>query len=181
MAGNAIQQDWKVDFEHPQFFISQSERLSALLDAVVAESATATDPDECIDYLELTEILVELLNQAQYFSMLSLDQVQDRWKEVDSLMSKTRTIQDAVADWEKRTSGKVEMVSVDADVATAVSRKRARSFDSDADEEEMYKRRREEDFVPEPEVDDGLDIVQVSTSLLREEPPTYWWTQPFYD
>ena len=181
MAGNATQQDWKVDFQHPQFFISQSERLSALLDAVVAESATATDPDACIDYLELTEILVELLNQAQYFSVLSLDQVENRWKEVESLMSKTRTIRDAVADWETRTNVKTGPVAVDADTPIVASRKRARSMDSDMGSEDAYKRRREDEFEHKPEMGDGLDIVQESTSPPKDEPPTYWWTEPFYD
>lgn len=181
MAGNAIQQDWKVGFQHPQFFVSQSERMSALLDAVVAESATATDPDACIDYLELTEILVELLDQAQYFSVLSLEQVQARWNEVERLMSKTRTIQDAVADWETRTSLKVGTVSTDADAVAAVSRKRARSMDSDVDSIDVYKRRRDDEFEHQPEMDHVLDIVQEPTSPLKVEPPTYWWTEPFYD
>ena len=181
MAGNAIQPDLKTDFEHPQFFISQSERLSALLDAVVAESSTATDPDACIDYLELTEILVELLNQAQYFSVLSLDQVQSRWKEVESLMSKTRTIQDAVADWETRTSLKTGTASMDADAATAVPRKRARSSDSNTDEAGLYKRRREEEFEQPPEMEHRLDIEHGSLSPPKDEAPTPWWTQPFYD
>ena len=71
----------QTSFEHPKYFIEQSEKLSALLNAVVVESNDATDPEACIDYLEITEILVELLDQSQYFSILSNEQLQGKWKE----------------------------------------------------------------------------------------------------
>lgn len=169
------------NFEHPQFFIKQSEKLSALLDAVVAESNAATNPDACIDYLEITEILVELLDQSQYFSVLSHAQLQGNWKEVQSLMGKVQTIQEAVADWDTRV--KRDVTASTDDVATTMtgSRKRTRSLGSEIEMLEASKRRRESEYtlVGDTDVETGPTQEVVYPSIERA--PAAWWTEPYYD
>jgi hypothetical protein len=166
--------------DHPQFFISQSERLSALLDAVVAESNTATDPNACLDYLEITDILVELLEQSQYFSVLSSSQIQARWQEVEVLISKIQTIQDAVADWDTRTKRVTETGSLDLLPTTNGSRKRTRSVDSEIELLNAAKRRRESEYTLVGDTDVALDAGLESTSVSIERPRA-WWNEPFYD
>lgn len=169
-------------FQHPQFFIEQYQRLSALLNAVVAESNTATDPDACIDYLEITEILVELLDQSQFFSVLPAEQIQSSWKEVQSLMSKIQTIQDAVADWDTRVKRVSIAESEDMSMASSGSRKRTRSLDDEIEMLEASKRRRESEYtLMEEDTSFDLDTVQESVCPSIERASAAWWTEPFYD
>ena len=168
------------EIEHPQFFILQSDRLSALLDAVVEESNTATNPDACIDYLEITDILVELLDQCQYFSVLSSNQIQARWQEVEGLISKIQTVQDAVADWDTRTKQGTETASVDPLPTASGSRKRTRTVDSEMELLEAAKRRREGEYTLVGDTDVVLDAGLESMSASMERPRA-WWNEPFYD
>jgi hypothetical protein len=170
------------DFEHPRFFIEQSERLSALLNAVVTESSTATDPDACIDYLEITEILVELLDQTQWFSVLSAEQIQEKWKEVQSLLGKVQTIQDAVADWDTRLKKIPSIDSEATSLTIANSRKRTRSLDDEIEMLEASKRRRESEYtLVEDNTSAGFDTVPEAVCPSIERAAAAWWTEPFYD
>lgn len=170
-----------LDLEHPRFFVEQSERLSALLNAVVAESSTATDPDACIDYLEITEILVELLDQSQYFSVIPRDQFQDNWKDVQSLMSKVQTIEDAVADWDSRVKKHPSMDSAETVVAAAGSRKRTRTVDSEIELLHAAKRCRESEYTLVEDADTGMEVVDESISPSIKRARAAWWTEPYYD
>lgn len=165
--------DGQTNIQHPQYFVSQSERLSALLNVVVAEASVATDPDACIDYLQLTEILVDLLDQSQLFSALSTDQLRRRQQDVKSFIGKIETVEEAVADWDARTKVEPTLGGL---------KKRSRSTDLDEETSRALKRRRdtgtERDMVADA-VYHGL-----SSNVLPpiiETSPTYWWTEPFCD
>ena len=181
IAGKMAATPKATEIEHPQFFILQSERLSALLDAVVAESSTATSPDACIDYLEITDILVELLEQSQYFSVLTWQQIQARWQDVESLISKILTIEGAIADWETRTKSVSDTASVDSLPTANGSRKRTRSVDSEIELLEAAKRRRESEYTLVGDMDLEFDVGLGSISLSIERAPAAWWNEPFYD
>ena len=163
------QHDMQADFQHPQFFISQSEKLTTLLTVVVAESKVVTDPEACVDYLELTEILAELLDKAQLYSVLSSNELQRREQQVRVFLSKIQTVQDAVADWDERTGASVKGVS------------KKRPLPNDLQEETMRALRRRRDTANEMEMvanaafDGPFAIPSIETS------PTQWWTEPFYD
>ena len=170
------------DFEHPRFFIEQSERLSALLKAVVTESNTAIGPDACIDYLEITDILVELLDQTQYFSVLSVEQLQSNSKEVQSLLGKVQTIQDAVADWDTRLKKVASADSEATSLTIAGSRKRTRSLDDEIEMLEASKRRRESEYtLTEEDSNTRMAAVQETVCPSTERASAAWWTEPFYD
>ena len=160
-----------MDYQHPEFFISHADRLSALLDVVVEEASAATDPQACIDYLELTDILVKLLDQSQLYSVLSLSDIQKREKEVSSFVDKVQTVQEAVGDWDTRTRSR----------ADKVPRKRARSFDIDTETAEALKRPKysemEQDVVEDAAFNMQFGDIKPSIETLT----TPWWTEPFYD
>ena len=150
-------------------------RLNALLNVVVHESRFATNPDALVDYLELTEILTNLLDEARLYGVLAPEELQLREQEVLRYVDKVRTVQDAVGDWDARTKLSVP-------VSVPVSRKRARSDGSMADDTmNAFKRQRESGS--------GLDFVGNSAvpspvpSILPtiEESPTPWWMEPFCD
>ena len=88
-----------VNLQHPQFFVSHTEKLSALLLVVSAEASVMSDPEALCDYLELTEILASLLEEAQLCSILSADDIRAREHQVLSFLDKIQTVQEAVADW----------------------------------------------------------------------------------
>lgn len=164
--------DKAASMQHPELFISQGEKLTALLDVVVHESKFATNPDALIDYLELTGILTELLEEAQFFATLTAQELRSRDTLVRKHLDKIQTVQDAVGDWDARTK-----------VSMPASRKRARSMDLEEATMFALKRRRES----EGEYDlasNGLADVPVPNILpsIEESPtPTPWWTEPFCD
>ena len=163
--------DTLTDLKHPQLFVLQSQRLSALLDVVVAESSVATNPDAIIDYLQLTEILVDLLEKSQLYSALPPHQIRTREEEVKSFLDKIQTVQEAVADWDDRTSAS----------NNEGSRKRSRSVDMDEEITRALKRPRENEM----ERDMVADAVHNRLSTISlpsiESLPTAWWNEPFYD
>lgn len=158
--------------QHPSFFIAQGENLTALLDVVVHESESATNPDALIDYLELTSILTDLLEEARIFATFTVDELQLREQHVRSFLDKVGTVQHAVGDWDARTR-----------VSMPASRKRARSIDLDEATVVALKRRRESD-AGDSMTSDGLSSVPVPSILpsIEESPtPVAWWNEPFCD
>ena len=158
--------DNQTDFQYPAFFITQTEKLATLLTAIVYESKTTTNPDALVDYLELTGILTDLLDQARLFSVLTTEQLQLRGEEVRKYVDKIRTVENAVGDWNVRTK-----------MSEPTSRKRARSLEETTG---AFKRRRPS----RSEHDIGADasispVVSILPSV--EKSPTPWWMQPYYD
>jgi hypothetical protein len=157
-----------VNFQPCQFFISQSAKLSSLLDTIAREASDEIDPDACIDYLELTQILTELLNQSQALSVLSPTLLSGRWHDIQIFVSRVQTIQEIVADWDSRVR-RVPQRSSDT------SRKRARSVTLEAETIIASKR-------PRGESEDHemvLDAVANFPPLERSN--KQWWTEPLYD
>lgn len=152
------------EFQHPLFFIAQSENLTALLDVVVHESESATNPDALIDYLELTSILTSLLEEARLFATLTEDDLHGRQQHVRNFLDRIQTVKDAVGDWDARTK-----------VSMPTSRKRARSIDFEEATTVALKRRRESD------AEDGVPVPSVLPSIETSPTPMAWWTEPFCD
>ena len=168
--------EMQANFEHPQYFVSQSEKLNSLLNVVVEESRSATDPQACIDYLELTEILVHLLEEAQLYSALPLEKLLGRDREVRSFVGKIQTVQDAVSDWDVRTKASVNGI--------AVSRKRSRTEDLEEETMNAFKRRRETDGEPQMMLVDPpmtMAVAEIAPSIESSPSPSPWWSEPFCD
>lgn len=158
-----------MDSRDSKFFVLQSERLSALLDVIVTEANAATDPEACIDYLELTEILVDLLDKAQLYGILPPNDIQARQHEVNKFIDQIHTVQAAVGDWDSRTKSKVP------------SKKRPRSADIDMEITAALKRPKasemEQDVVANATF--NLQHGDIMPSIEKTSAP--WWTEPFYD
>lgn len=180
MAAKTRLENHLLDMDDPKIFATQSQRLSALLDAVVEESGSATDPDACVDYLELTEILADLLNQSQLLSVLSPDQLGDRRQEVKTFVGKIETIQDAIADWDNRTHGKSREVREGEDMASTSLGKRLRSS-TVGGPEEGSKRLRESELKQEVDANATSGAAQGYTAPAIERTSVPWWTEPLYD
>ncbi|KXT01103.1 hypothetical protein AC579_6767 [Pseudocercospora musae] len=110
-----------ITYTNPAFFVHQSQKLQALLAKVVQESSSATGPEAAIDFLQLTEILAALLDEAQLYSILSPNELGRRQSHVHDFMSKFETIESAVGDWNLRVASDVP----------ATSRKRGRASTSE--------------------------------------------------
>lgn len=166
-----------MEFQHPQFFVSQSEKLNTLLNVVVTEAKITTDPEACIDYLELTEILTALLDEVRLYCILDAQQLREKEREVHTFVDKIETIQDAVADWDTRTR-------TNAMTKTTNSRKRARSVELEEETMRALKRRREteseQDLVADAIFHGSFNHVLPSIEV-SPEPPREWWNEPFYD
>lgn len=160
-----------LNIQHPSHFIAQGENLTALLSVVVHESESATNPDALIDYLELTSILTDLLEEARLFATFTVDQLQLRESHVRSFLDKIETVQHAVGDWNARTK-----------VSMPASRKRARTTDLDEATVVALKRRRESDA--EDHIPDGFcsfPIPSILPSIEESPTPMPWWNEPFCD
>lgn len=163
--------DNQTDFQHPQFFITQGEKLTTLLNVVVYESNSATNPDALVDYLELTGILTDLLDEARLYGMLTAEELESRKQEVRKYVDKIRTVQEAVGDWDVRTK-----------MSMPASRKRARSVDLVEETMGAFKRRRETESERDIVADACISSPVVSFLPSIEKSPTpCWWTEPFYD
>lgn len=165
------------DLTHSTFYTLQSRKLKALLDTVVEESKTARDPQACIDYLELTGILTDMLHEAQYYSILSAEELGMREAHIRFFLAKVDTVKGTIADWDQRTR-RMRMVS----------RKRVRrSVELNAEAIAAVKRRRDDDChvdrpigfnavysAPVPQVWSAMDL-----DASPPSPP--WWSQPYCD
>lgn len=164
----------QADFDHPQFFVSQSERLKALLDVVVDESQMATNPDACINYLDITGILNELLDEARRYSVLTHQQLGLRERDVRNLANMIQTVEEVVADGYACTTSS----------AKAVSRKRARSSASYA-EPTGYPKRQKEMVERNDTAEHDHSNMQPSNSCssidTADALEPYWWTMPCCD
>lgn len=150
---------------------SHIEHLRALLDVVVHESANATNPDALIDYMELSALLTDLLNEGGIYSILGVEQLKEREGDVRVFAEKIRTVQEVVGDWDVRTK-----------MSMPASRKRARSLDNSEQTIHALKRQRESDtqhnlFVGPPMNSPAENILP----SIEHSPTAQWWTEPFYD
>lgn len=162
-----------LDLLQPYFYTVQSRKLNALLDTVVAESKTVRDPQACIDYLELTAILTEMLGESRHYATLNSEELSTLEAKIQFFLAKVDTVKGTIADWDQK-SRRMRMMS----------RKRARrSIDLQAEAAAMIKRRREEDLdadrmdynagynAPFPQAWPTMDMDLSNASPLR-------WSQP---
>lgn len=158
------------DLVNSHFYAVQCGKLKALLDTVVEESKTVRDPEACIDYLELTGILTDMLNEAHYYSALSSDELSVRDAHIQFFLAKVDTVKGTIADWDQR-SRRMRMVS----------RKRARrSVDLHAETMAAMKRRRDEDEDRSavPNADHRAPFPQTwSMDLDAPSVSQPWWSQ----
>lgn len=174
------------NLSNPAFFGSQSQKLSALLDTVVRESATATNPDAPIDFLQLTDILSSLLEEAQMYSVMSGDELQQRRQtDVRGFMGRIETVEEVIADWDGRSAPATAATNGRGDgVGGMKSRKRARTV-THGDYDTRANRRR-----LESETEQALNMAPTFDGPYSEMIPlndyverdhAAWWTEPYYD
>lgn len=175
----------------PMFFASQSQKLNALLSTVVRESSKATNPDAAIDFMQLSEIITGLLEEAQMFSVLSGEDLMQRIEAARTFMGKIETVQSVIEDWDVRTTTATSGTSSPNDVRSGDenSRKRARTMSSTAwtSYNTRSNRRRmqcetEQALSMAPAFDGPFaEMIPLSQYVEREKEKAEWWTQPYYD
>lgn len=176
----------ETDILTPNFYTQQTSKLRALLDTVVAESRTVLDAETCIDYLELTGVLTDMVGEAQHYARLSRQELCEREAFVRFFLAKVDTVKGTIADWDARSRRMRRGVCC---------RKRVRrSVDLRGEAVAMVKRRREE-TCSEAErmmgwgggaVGDGdvaMGLPQAWPSMDLDEAPAVepWWRQPYCD
>lgn len=155
-----------------QFFVEQSARLSSLLDAVVAEANknNGTNPDLCLEFQEAIQVLTDLLNQAQIFSIQGPEEFRGRWQEVQIFVSRAQAVQDALTNWNVR--------SQSSQSVTAKKRARSGTMDMATSCTDLKRHRSEEE--DEMMGTEGLTkMMPIRTT--RPASATPWWTQKLYD
>ncbi|KAF2163725.1 hypothetical protein M409DRAFT_25911 [Zasmidium cellare ATCC 36951] len=170
----------------PAFFASQSQKLNALLGTVVREASTATNPDAAIDFMQLTEIVTSLLEEAQMFSVLSQEELGRREGDVRGFMGRIETVHSVIEDWDARTTKGEGKGSCDGEG----SRKRARPTSSSSGSgpyDTRSNRRRmqcetEQALNMAPTFDGPYaEMIPFEQYPEREREKAAWWTEPYYD
>ena len=165
------------DVSHPHFYALQSGKLKALLDTVVEESKCASDPQACMDYLELTGLLTEMLQEAQYYSYLTPDELTMRESQVLFFIAKVDTVKSTIADWDQRTRSMRK--------ATGTRKRARRSMDLRQETSAPMKRRRdmdeEVDMVSSTVYNNPFPATWSSMEIDSSPSPEPWWNQPYCD
>lgn len=162
----------KTSFTNPAFLVHQSQKLQALLTKAMQESASAITPEASIDLSQLTEILSSLLEEAQFYSILSSEELQRRQNDVHTFMRRFKTIESAMGDWDLRLASQDQ----------PISRKRSRTLASD----EPSKNPRS---YQDGQNNRALRLAPVFAGPYSEMIPlaaydareTEWWNEPYYD
>ncbi|CAK3743117.1 Hypothetical predicted protein [Lecanosticta acicola] len=171
---NAYAMDYILHEITPSFFISQSVKLNKLLNTVVQESTTASDPEAGIDYLQLTEILSSLLEESQIYSSMSAVELQQRSAQARLLITRLRSIELAITGRKARVS------------PMAGSRKRSRTPD-DEDESQQQQACRLRVELETEQAEDGMPVFEgpfaemAPTTEYRHRDQCAWWMEPYYD
>lgn len=172
----------------PAFFAAQSQKLNALLSTVVRESSTATNPNATIDFMQLTEIVTSLLEEAQIFSVLSREDLMQRSEAVRTFTGKIETVQSVIEDWDVRTATTTNgAISNGGDSSDENSRKRARTVSTGNVYDTRSSRRRmqcetEQALNMAPTFEGPFaEMIPLSHYLERENEKAEWWTEPYYD
>lgn len=176
-------EEGKANLTDPAFFASQSQKLNALLGTVVREASTATNPDAAIDFMQLTEIVTSLLEEAQVFSVLSQEELGRREGDVRGFMGRIETLHSVIEDWDARTT-KGEVKGGDGEG----SRKRARPTSSSGSPYDTRSSRRRMQCETEQALNmaptfDGpyAEMIPLEQYAEREREKAAWWTEPYYD
>lgn len=152
-----------------QFFTSESAKLSSLLDVVTAEAGKTIDTPCRDQYIELANIVNDLLGQAQAFSSLAPDELKGRWLDVQLFVGRSQAVQNAVVEWQTTSTTTNQKVAC---------KKRARSGTLGAESAATLKRSKSYQNVDEMEVDS--DVVMTAMPI-RTAAPQSWWTETLYD
>lgn len=165
------------DLAHSHFYALQSGKLKALLDTVVDESKGAIDPQVCMDYLELTGVLTDMLNEAQHYSFLTTDELRAREPQVFLFIAKVDNIKSTIADWDQRTR---RMRG-----ATGTRKRARKSVELREDVNAPMKRRRNIDEETEALSNCGYNNpfppAWSSMDVDSSSSPEHWWNQPCCD
>ncbi|KAK4503756.1 hypothetical protein PRZ48_004671 [Zasmidium cellare] len=183
----------------PAFLASQSQKLNALLSTVVREASTATNPDAAIDFMQLTEIVTSLLEEAQIFSVLSGEELRRRGEAVRGFMGRIETVQSVISDWDARTmvttNGTTNGLTNGTPNGTTngftngeTSRKRARPTSSSGSPYDTRSNRRRMQCETEQALNmaptfEGpyAEMIPLREYEEREKEGAEWWTEPYYD
>lgn len=162
------------DLTGPHFYATQSRKLQALLDTTVAEGSRTHDARAREEYAELAGALAEMLREAQFYAVLSSEELREREAFVAFFLAKVDTVKGTIADWDARGRR-----------LRKVSRKRGRrSVELHAEGMVGMKRRREGGegvgadmygVEPFPQAWPAMELDASSPA----SPP--WWAQPYCD
>ena len=183
------------------FYTTQSRKLQALLDTVLAEAQTHTirsDPQTRLDYLELSGMLCEMLQEANFYAGLGTEELKGREAFVRFFLAKVDTVRGTIADWDAksrrmrtvRSSRKRGRRSVDLHCEAMAMAKRRRDDGVDADVgfggERMVGLSMGSNAVSPASSAGGYNALppQPWPSMeVDSQPETSapWWTQPYCD
>lgn len=166
------------DFRRADFLLEQSQKLVVLLERVQEDAKKATDPQACVDYIEITAILTDLLDQAYQLAAVPSDARLHRYDEFRTFAGQLPTLEDLVADWDVRRAP-------DQGNSQSTSRKRSRSSDDYAADTAFALKRQKSAGSDVSMMIDKFLVEQELSSVDCDASPqvdsTAWWTEPFYD
>lgn len=158
-------------FQHPHYFFSQTDKLTALLSRL-AEDTSAFGP--CDGYLQAYEVLTKLLNESQLFSSLTREGLRHLEPNVRSFVDEVQNVDWFVADLDERRRAMSMKTS---------SKKRGRSDDEEEEMMYSFKRRRETCGTEMMEIGAGFNGALPNVSPWMQTPATQpvLWNEPFYN
>ena len=160
-------------FEYQDFFFAQREKLATMLNAVGAEAKMAPFP-ACMDYPKLTDAVSQLLEEAQWVSTLTFDQMEHAGIQMAPFGEKVRLVEEAASE--------LRMRAIEAPKAVSNSKRSRR--DEDEDEEmacSSYTMSNKRGRTAPAEYD--APTVQSPSCRPFAEPflQTAWWTQQVFE
>ena len=162
-------------FQHPQYFWGQSDKLTSLLDQVVADATTFGVHDDC---MQAGEILTQLLNESQFFSALTREQLRQLEPDVRAFVDKVQAVDGLAAEWDERIRQKKIQLS-----SKTVSKKRGRSDDFEDEYAVPVKRHRAtcgEEMMMEMEVGSNGSFAIPSPWIQNTSSQPVMWAETFY-
>ena len=159
------------EFQHPFYFFSQTDKLTALISRLV-EDTTTFGP--CDGYPQAYEFLTKLLNESQLFSSLTREDLRQLEPDVRSFVVEVQNVDSFVAELDERR----RVMSM-----KTTSKKRGRADDEEEDMMYSAKRRRETCGAELMGTESGFNNTLSSTSPWNQLPTTQpvMWNQPFFN
>ena len=156
--------------QHPQYFFDQNDKLTALLDRVVADATTYGVDADC---MQAGEILTRLLDESRFFAGLTREQLRQMEPHLRAFVDQVDAVDMLAVGWEEKMRQKTTPIHSQP----APNKKRGRR--DDCEEEETVapvKRHRHSCSVELMEMEPGFDgsFPSVTPWIQNTPTPTFY-------
>lgn len=162
-------------FQHPQYFFTQTDKLTLLLDRACTDIAVFRS---CEEYAEAWQILSQLHEQSRFFGSLTREHLKSLESDVRAFVDRIRAVDGFVVEWDERKRNAMVAVAVP-------SKKRGRSVDLDHNEIAFVAPKKRRDTCGEQAMDTEAGFCdpfpQLSPWMQSAATQPVMWSEVVYD